>query len=78
MATNQSKQNRRVITSFMLRFVRETEAAPELSDLTPAPGPVESPPDAWRGVVKHIQSGAEQHFTSMEEAQSFINKYIQA
>ena len=31
----------------------------------------------WRGVVTHIQSGAEQHFSSLAEAENFIKKYIE-
>lgn len=72
MAANQQRQNRRVITSFMLRFVREAEELPGDE------AEIEEPPGGskWRGVVKHIQSGAEQHFSTLAEAESFIKKYI--
>ena len=81
MATERPKQNRRVITSFMLRFVYEEEeiageltlALPEAS--TETTGEDEDNP-GWRGVVKHIQSGAEHHFTTFAEAEAFIKKYI--
>ncbi len=83
MAANQP--TRKLITSFMLRFVREAEAEEVNSaladeaganiatielDLKAAPG--------WRGVIKHIQSGAEQHFTTLDEAESFMKKYIES
>ena len=80
MATNQ--QNRKVITSFMLRFVREAKIDEDISDLPDIPE--ENPrlnednsAPAWRGVIKHIQSGAEQHFTTLAEAESFMKKYIE-
>ncbi len=95
MAANPQNHPRRVITSFMLRFIREAEeitaevsmqtstqtqtlAPPDPPEITP----VESDPTGraagtWRGVVKHIQSGAEQHFSSMAEAENFIKKYIE-
>lgn len=78
MATE--RQNRKIITSFMLRFVYEEEAGSELSP-TPVPIPGDGTPEdesnpGWRGVVKHIQSGAEHHFTSFAEAEAFIKKYV--
>lgn len=82
MAAERQKQTRRVITSFMLRFVHEAEVGEnELEEpdetetdwITPEVGRSAS----WRGVVKHIQSGAEHHFTSLAEAESFIKKYIE-
>lgn len=107
MAANPQNHHRRVITSFMLRFIREAEEIPaegpaqttvqipgQVSTQTPvspqspvlsvAPEipPVENDPAGrtasnWRGVVKHIQSGAEQHFSSLAEAENFIKKYIE-
>lgn len=80
MATNQ--QNRKVITSFMLRFVREAKLDEEIPDSldTSEETPHTNGDNAaapWRGVIKHIQSGAEQHFTTLAEAESFMKKYIE-
>jgi hypothetical protein len=80
MATNQ--QNRKVITSFMLRFVREAKINEDIPDLPGIPEETslsneEDTTSAWRGVIKHIQSGAEQHFTTLAEAESFMKKYIE-
>ena len=85
MAANPQNHPRRVITSFMLRFVREADESPAETIIPPLPaeigplGPdlVGRPGSNWRGVVKHIQSGAEQHFTTMAEAENFIKKYIE-
>ncbi|HEX2914573.1 MAG TPA: hypothetical protein VH186_27475 [Chloroflexia bacterium] len=85
MAANQQRQHRRVITSFMLRFIHEAEVSeaeinPEIApEETESDGlaPGESLASSWRGVVKHIQSGAEQHFTTLAEAETFIKKYIE-
>ncbi len=69
---------RREIVSFMLRFVREAE---EELLLTPATAeqatPASNQAQSWRGVVKHIQSGTEHHFTTLDEAESFIKKFIE-
>ncbi len=75
MAANQ--QNRKVITSFMLRFVRETEVEVENSGTYVTAAPSGANPPGWRGVIKHIQSGAEQHFTTLVEAETFMKKYIE-
>lgn len=80
MAANQ--QHRKVITSFMLRFVSEAKidedipGLPGISSETPLPEENNSASN-WRGVIKHIQSGAEQHFTTLAEAESFMKKYIE-
>jgi hypothetical protein len=85
MAANPQNPPRRVITSFMLRFVREAEESPVEIVIPPLPAELDQDaPDSggrtgttWRGVVKHIQSGAEQHFSTMAEAENFIKKYIE-
>ena len=81
MATERPKQNRRVITSFMLRFVYEeeetgAELTPALLEASPESDGEDGDNTSWRGVVKHIQSGAEHHFTTFAEAEAFIKKYI--
>lgn len=85
MAANPQNHPRRVITSFMLRFVREAEESPVETIVPPLPAEIDRldpdlagrPGSNWRGVVKHIQSGAEQHFSTMAEAENFIKKYIE-
>jgi acyl-CoA thioesterase len=85
MTANRRNQNRMVITSFMLRFVRETDEAEEIleqPDSIPEPE-IEAEDNhlnkkpGWRGVVKHIQSGEEHHFSTLLEAETFIRKYIE-
>ncbi len=83
MATERQKQTRRVVTSFMLRFVYEAEVDPELPDESAEPeenqpglNVDENSTGGWRGVVKHIQSGAEHHFMTLAEAEAFIKRYI--
>jgi hypothetical protein len=77
MSANRQKPNRKVIVSFMLRFVGETEDdAPELALAEPAQNG-EALSGSWRGVVKHIQSGAEHHFTTLAEAEDFMLKYLE-
>lgn len=53
------------ITSFVLRFVRET------TDATTDP-----PQPEWRGVIKHVQTNEEQHFTRLADAIAFIGHYV--
>jgi len=53
------------VASFVLRFMQETTAA--------AAGA--SPPD-WRGVIKHVQTNDEQHFTRIADALAFIARYV--
>ncbi|MDB5081782.1 MAG: hypothetical protein JWP00_3706 [Chloroflexi bacterium] len=83
MAANPQNNSRRVITSFMLRFVREADDTPVTLIVPPTPDEPVDPElasrngAAWRGVVKHIQSGAEQHFSTMAEAENFMKKYIE-
>jgi hypothetical protein len=53
------------IVSFVLRFVQETK------DTRP-----ESPPAGWHGVIKHVQTNEEQHFTHLADAISFMARYV--
>jgi hypothetical protein len=83
MAGERQKQSRRIITSFMLRFVQEAEDGDE-EGLPELDRPEQIEPAAennrlagWRGVIKHIQSGAEHHFTTLSEAENFIKSYIE-
>ena len=82
MAEDHNTKRRRVVTSFMLRFVYEAETAeagPGEEVLTPYPAADSAgsgPTTAWRGVVKHIQSGAEYNFSRMADAEAFIMKHI--
>jgi hypothetical protein len=47
------------VHSFMVRFVLETAE--------------ESGEARWRGLIRHVQSGAELHFNRVEEALQFMN-----
>ncbi len=51
------------IASFILRFIRES-----LPD---------HPSGAWRGIVRHIQSGEQRSFTRLEDALTFIIRYVE-
>jgi len=53
------------LVSFVLRFVCD-EPAEESARLPPH----------WRGVIRHVQSDAERHFTHWTEAVAFIARYI--
>jgi len=46
------------IASFILRFIRESSP--------------DAPPGAWRGIVRHIQTGDQYGFTRLEDAMAFI------
>lgn len=52
------------IASFILRFIRE-------------PSPEDSP-GAWRGIVRHIQTGEQYGFTRLEDAMAFIAQRVEA
>lgn len=49
------------VTSFIIRFTQE-----------PAPDPA-----PWRGLIRHIQSNQETHFTRIEDALHFITQFIE-
>lgn len=52
------------IASFILRFIRE-----------PLP---DAPSGAWRGIVRHIQTGEQFGFTRLEDAMAFIARRMEA
>lgn len=52
------------LDSFVLRFVYDSPA-----DQT-------SRPVAWHGVIRHVQSDAECHFTRWEEAATFVAQFV--
>lgn len=52
-----------LIASFILRFVQETPADP-------------APSRAWRGMIRHVQTGEEFPFTHLEDALAFIRQYV--
>ncbi len=82
MADELPKKTRRVVTSFMLRFIYEAEATEadfDRMNLTPALEEASAglaAGTAWRGVVQHIQSGTEYNFSKLAEAEAFIMKHI--
>ncbi len=52
------------IASFILRFTQEQ-----------TPG-LEGGVALWRGVVRHVQSSEEHHFTQVDDALAFIARYV--
>lgn len=53
------------VVSFVLRFVQETTDAP--ADLSRAD---------WHGIIKHVQTDNEQHFTHLTDAIAFMSRYV--
>jgi len=51
------------IASFILRFIRESSP--------------DAPPGAWRGIVRHIQTGDQYGFTRLEDAMAFIARRVE-
>ena len=33
-------------------------------------------PDGWRGFIRHVQSNEEAHFTHIQDAIQFMNRYV--
>lgn len=52
------------IASFILRFIRESSP--------------DAPSGAWRGIVRHIQTGEQFGFTCLEDAMAFIARRVEA
>lgn len=52
------------LTSFVLRFVSE----PTADDQAATP---------WHGVIRHVQTNQERHFTRWAEAVAFIEQYVE-
>ncbi len=55
----------KVITSFIVRIVQDS---PE--------GESSGSPPRWRGVVRHLQTGREQHFLDVSDAALFIAEFV--
>jgi hypothetical protein len=53
------------LVSFVLRFVCDGPADP---DCGPAAG--------WHGVLRHVQTNTELHFTRWDEAVAFISRHV--
>jgi hypothetical protein len=51
------------LTSFVLRFVSDQ------TDADQAAG-------AWHGVIRHVQTNQERHFTRWAEAAAFVEQYV--
>ena len=51
--------------SFVLRFMQETK-----------PDETARRTAAWHGVVRHVQSNTERHFTRWADASAFIAEYV--
>ncbi len=58
------------LTSFVLRFV--FDQSPEVAESASAPAV-----QAWHGVIRHVQTNQERHFTRWAEAEAFIAQYIE-
>ncbi len=52
-----------LIASFVLRFVLDQEAG--------------AAPNSWRGVIRHVQTNDELHFSGLKEALSFIQRFVE-
>ena len=52
-----------LIASFVLRFVLDQEAG--------------AAPNTWRGVIRHVQTNDELHFSGMKDALVFIQRFIE-
>ncbi len=52
------------VASFLIRFVYEAAADGQ-------------PTQGWHGVVRHVQSNAERHFTRWEDAVAFVSAYVE-
>lgn len=53
------------VASFVVRFVHE---ASDLDD--------DTPDREWRGVIKHVQTDDEQHFTRLADALAFMARFV--
>ena len=53
------------LTSFVLRFV---------FDQPPEEGA--SSRQVWHGVIRHVQTNQERHFTRWAEAEAFVEQYV--
>ncbi len=52
-----------LIASFVLRFMLDQEAA--------------AGSNTWRGVIRHVQTNDELHFSGLKEALSFIQRFVE-
>jgi hypothetical protein len=57
--------NETSLDSFVLRFMQETRPG-EQARRTPA----------WHGIIRHVQSNTERHFTRWTEASAFIAEFV--
>lgn len=51
------------IASFIVRFVQETTNDPASTQI-------------WRGIIRHVQTGEESFFTRIDDALTFISRYV--
>ncbi len=75
------------IESFVLRFVADAprEDAPSdaallaydpSSEAIDVGQPEPAPPHGWHGVVVHVQTNKEKHFSNFVDAVAFISRYV--
>ena len=58
------------LISFVLRFVAD-QPTDDSSGEMGAP-----PPSTWRGVIRHVQSNKERHFSRWADAVAFISQFV--
>ena len=56
------------LVSFVLRFVYDEPS----EHATPG----EHGAQGWYGIVRHVQSNSERHFTSWEDVSAFVAQYV--
>jgi hypothetical protein len=62
------------VESFVLRFVADAPSDAASLEASTSPNPV--PPARWHGVVVHVQTNQEKHFTNIADAVAFIARYV--
>jgi len=56
------------LISFVVRFVTDAVSSAATDEA--------ARPSEWHGVIRHVQSDAECHFTRWEEAGAFVARYL--
>jgi hypothetical protein len=66
------------VASFVVRFVQETVDNADRSSgrQHPSEATTDFSQAGWHGVIKHVQTGTEQHFTDLAGAIIFMTRYV--
>ncbi len=64
-SVDQSLNSETRLRSFVLRFISNEAASHDAQPIT-----------EWYGIIRHVQSDDERHFTRWEEAAEFIAQYV--